>query len=247
MFPGQGSQSVGMLASVMQLPAVRAVLERASGALHEDLAALIEAGPAEVLARTVNTQPCMLAAGFAFYSAWCAAGGRRPVLLAGHSLGEYTALVAAEALEFEAALRLVRFRAEAMQRAVPLGAGTMAAILGLEDAEVLAVCAEAMQVQPMRNGEDAVDAEIVEAVNFNAPSQVVIAGHARAVARACTVALARGARRAVLLDVSAPFHSSLQRPASDALRQRLASEAIAVPPGRCVPAKSGQDGGRRDH
>lgn len=233
-FPGQGSQSVGMLGSVAQLGAVRAVLERASGALHEDLAALIEAGPAEVLARTVNTQPCMLVAGYAFYAAWCAAGGRRPVLLAGHSLGEYTALAAAEALDFDAAVRLVRFRAEAMQRAVPLGTGTMAAILGLSDEQVLAVCAEAMQAAPVRNGALAVDAdadaaEIVEAVNFNAPSQVVIAGHAAAVARACTLALAHGARRAVLLDVSAPFHSSLQRPASDALRQRLAGETIAVP------------------
>ena len=216
-FPGQGSQSVGMLTSFTGNPVVESVLDRASAALGEDLRSLIGDGPAEDLNLTVNTQPAMLVAAFAMYEAWRAAGGAEPVLVAGHSLGEYTALTAARALTLEDAVRLVRFRATAMQEAVPVGVGAMAAVMGLPDDDVRLACQEAA------------GGEVVQAVNFNAPSQVVIAGHKGAVERACAAAKQRGAKRALVLPVSAPFHSSLMQPAADRLRQYLASVAIAVP------------------
>ena len=216
-FPGQGSQSVGMLTSLTGNPVVESVLDRASAALGEDLRSLIADGPAEDLSLTVNTQPAMLVAAFAMYEAWRAAGGAEPVLVAGHSLGEYTALTAARALTLEDAVRLVRFRATAMQEAVPVGVGAMAAVMGLPDDDVRLACQEAA------------GGEVVQAVNFNAPSQVVIAGHKGAVERACAAAKQRGAKRALVLPVSAPFHSSLMQPAADRLRQYLASVAIAVP------------------
>jgi len=216
-FPGQGSQSVGMLADYAAHPVVRATIDEASDALGQDLWTLVEEGPAEALNQTVNTQPVMLAAGVAVWRAWLAAGGARPALVAGHSLGEYTALVAAGALTFRDALPLVRFRAQAMQEAVPAGVGAMAAILGLDDAGVAAACADAAQGQ------------MVEPVNYNAPNQVVIAGHREAVERAVTAAKARGAKRAVLLPVSAPFHSSLLKPAAARLAARLAEVPVAAP------------------
>jgi [acyl-carrier-protein] S-malonyltransferase len=216
-FPGQGSQSVGMLDAFADNPAVQEVLACAREALGEDLGRLIAEGPAEQLALTVNTQPAMLAAGIAVYRAWLAAGGPEPSMVAGHSLGEYSALTAAGALPLESALRLVRFRAQAMQEAVPAGAGAMAAILGLDDETVARACAEAA------------DGQVVEAVNFNAPSQVVIAGHAEAVTRACAAAKRLGAKRAVTLAVSAPFHSSLLQPAALRLRERLRDEPIRRP------------------
>lgn len=216
-FPGQGSQAVGMLDAFAGEPAVQDVLARAGDALGEDLGGLIAGGPAEQLGLTVNTQPAMLAAGFAIYRAWLAAGGEVPAIMAGHSLGEYTALTAAESIPLEAAVKLVRFRAQAMQEAVPAGSGAMAAILGLTDQQVAQACAEAAQ------------GEVVEAVNFNAPSQVVIAGHAAAVGRACEAAKRLGAKRAVALPVSAPFHCSLLAPAAQRLRERLRGEPIARP------------------
>jgi len=197
--------------------AVRAVFAEASDALGQDLWQLVADGPAEALNATVNTQPVMLAAGYAVYRAWRDAGGPEPALVAGHSLGEYTALVAAEALAFRDAVPLVRYRAQAMQEAVPVGEGAMAALLGLEDDAVNAACREAAQGQ------------VVEAVNFNAPSQVVIAGHKAAVERGVAVARAKGARRAIMLPVSAPFHSSLLKPAADKLAARLDSIAVSAP------------------
>ena len=206
-FPGQGSQSVGMLNSLADRPEVQATIAEASRALGEDLTQLIAAGPAEALALTTNTQPVMLTAGVACYRAWLATGGAKPAFVAGHSLGEYSALVAAEVISFADAVPLVRFRAEAMQTAVPLGTGTMAAILGLDGAQVQAVCAEA----------SALTNEVVEAVNFNAPGQVVIAGANAAVSKACELLKAAGAKRALPLSVSAPFHSSLLQTASEKL------------------------------
>lgn len=216
-FPGQGSQSVGMLDAWGDNPAVADTLARAGQALGQDLAGLIASGPAEQLNLTTNTQPAMLAAGVAVYRAWIAAGGRRPDVVAGHSLGEYAALTAAGALALEDAVRLVRVRADAMQAAVPVGAGAMAAILGLDDDAVRAACAQAAQ------------GEVVEAVNFNAPAQVVIAGHKAAVERACEAAKAAGAKRAVLLPVSAPFHSSLLEPAARVLADALAQAPVNAP------------------
>jgi [acyl-carrier-protein] S-malonyltransferase len=216
-FPGQGSQAVGMLDAFGADAAVQEVLGRASEALGEDLGGLIAGGPAEQLNLTVNTQPAMLAAGVAVYRAWIAAGGAVPAMMAGHSLGEYSALTAAEAIPLENAVRLVRFRAQAMQEAVPAGSGGMAAILGLSDEQVAQACAEAAQ------------GEVVEAVNFNAPLQVVIAGHAAAVARACESAKRLGAKRALQLPVSAPFHSSLLAPAAARLRERLGGEPMRAP------------------
>ena len=209
-FPGQGSQSVGMLDSFRDNATVQSIVARATSALGQNIGALIESGPSEDLNLTINTQPALLTAGYAIYAAWRTAGGAEPAVVAGHSLGEYTALLAAGALELEDAVRLVRFRAQAMQDAVPVGLGSMAAILGLPDDQVLQACREAAQ------------GEVVEPVNFNAPSQVVIAGHSEAVRRACEVAKRLGAKRAVALSVSAPFHSSLLQPASDRLRERLA-------------------------
>ena len=220
-FPGQGSQSVGMfdamIAARATRPAVAATLEEASDVLGQDLVKLIADGPAEDLGLTTNTQPVMLAAGVAMWRAWLEAGGSKPSVMAGHSLGEYAALVAAGALSFAHALPLVRQRAEAMQQAVPVGTGGMAAILGLADDAVREACAQAAQ------------GEVVEAVNFNAPSQVVIAGHKAAVERACEAAKALGAKRAVILAVSAPFHSSLMKPAGERLAARLRDVAIARP------------------
>jgi [acyl-carrier-protein] S-malonyltransferase len=216
-FPGQGSQSKGMLEGYGDAPEVREVLAIASGVLGQDLEKLIADGPADELNKTVNTQPVMLTAGYAAYRLWRALGGPEPAVLAGHSLGEYTALVVAGALAFEDALPLVRLRAQAMQEAVPEGQGAMAAVLGLDDDAIRAACAEAAA------------GEAVEAVNFNAPGQVVIAGHAEAVGRAVDAARARGARRAVPLSVSAPFHSSLLAPAAARLEQHLRAVQVKAP------------------
>ena len=216
-FPGQGSQSVGMLGGFAENETVQRVMARADEALGFSLTGLIAEGPAETLSLTVNTQPAMLASSVAFYEAWLAAGGRAPEMMAGHSLGEYSALCAAGAMDLETAVRLVRFRAEAMQSAVPVGVGGMAAVMGLADADVEAACEEARAVGR------------VEAVNFNAPGQVVIAGEKEAVARAIECAKARGCRRAIVLPVSAPFHSSLMQPAAAKLAERLAATDIKVP------------------
>lgn len=216
-FPGQGSQSVGMLGGFAENETVQRVMARADEALGFSLTGLIAEGPAETLSLTVNTQPAMLASSVAFYEAWLAAGGRAPEMMAGHSLGEYSALCAAGAMDLETAVRLVRFRAEAMQSAVPVGVGGMAAVMGLADVDVEAACEEARAVGR------------VEAVNFNAPGQVVIAGEKEAVARAIECAKARGCRRAIVLPVSAPFHSSLMQPAADKLAERLAATDIKVP------------------
>jgi [acyl-carrier-protein] S-malonyltransferase len=206
-----------MLSSFSEHPAVDTVLDQASTALGQDMRALIAEGPVEDLNLTVNTQPAMLAAGFAMYEAWRAAGGAEPALMAGHSLGEYTALTAARALTLEDAVRLVRFRATAMQEAVPVGVGAMAAILGLSDDDVRRACAESAA------------GEVVEPVNFNAPAQVVIAGHKPAVERACVAAKRIGAKRALILPVSAPFHSSLMQPAATRLREYLLSVRLVSP------------------
>lgn len=224
-FPGQGSQSVGMLSGFEQSREVQALLAQADAALGEPLSHLIATGPPEALALTVNTQPAMLVAGLACYLAWRAAGGPPPDLVAGHSLGEYTALAAADAIDVADAVRLVRLRAQAMQDAVPVGKGGMAAILGLDDAAVARACREASEAAP---------GEIVEPVNFNAPSQVVIAGDRAAVDRACERAKALGAKRAMLLPVSAPFHSSLLEPAGRRLRDALAGIDLRQPAFRLV-------------
>ena len=218
-FPGQGSQAVGMLDAWGDHPVVRQTLQEASSALGEDLARLIHEGPKERLDLTTNTQPVMLTAGIACYRAWLAETLLAPSVVAGHSLGEYSALVAAGALTLADALPLVRFRAQAMQDAVPVGVGAMAAILGLEAQAVRDGCAEVA----------AATGEAVEAVNFNDPKQTVIAGTKVGVEQACEALKARGAKRALLLSVSAPFHSSLMRPAAERLRARLADTAFAVP------------------
>ncbi len=218
-FPGQGSQSVGMLDAWGGHPAVRATLEEASAALDEDLARLIGEGPKEALELTTNTQPVMLTAAIACWRAWRAEGGAEPAAVAGHSLGEYSALVAAGALTLADALPLVRFRARAMQQAVPVGAGAMAAILGLDAAQVREGCAAVA----------AESGEVVEPANFNDPTQTVIAGSRAGVDRACERLKAMGAKRALPLAVSAPFHSSLMKPAAEALRERLASVVLAAP------------------
>lgn len=216
-FPGQGSQSVGMMAAYGDNPVIRDTFAEASAALGEDLWAMVEQGPAERLALTVNTQPLMLTAGVAVYRAWLAAGGPVPSVVAGHSLGEYSALVAAGALSFVDAVPLVRFRAQAMQEAVPAGEGAMAALLGLDPAIINEVCAEVAQGQ------------VVSAANLNAPGQIVIAGATAAVERAMALAKERGAKRAVPLPVSAPFHCALMRPAAERLAERLQSVKIAAP------------------
>ena len=219
-FPGQGSQSVGMLGSFSGDAVVDATIRAANAALGQDIGQLIAQGPAADLDLTVNTQPCMLTASIAIYRAWRAAGGPAPHIVAGHSLGEYAALVAAGALTLEDAVPLVRFRAQAMQEAVPVGLSGMAAILGLDDAAVQTACARAQAEMP---------GSVVEAVNFNAPAQVVIAGHTAALARACEIAKELGAKRALPLPVSVAFHSSLLTPASARLRERLAATAVAAP------------------
>lgn len=216
-FPGQGSQSVGMMQSFAESQPVRDTFAEASDILKQDLWKLASEGPADAMNSTVNTQPLMLTAGYAVYRAWREAGGARPAVIAGHSLGEYTALVVAGVVSFRDALPLVRFRAQAMQDAVPFGTGAMAAILGLDDDAVCAACLEAAQ------------GEVVEPVNFNAPSQVVIAGHKAAVERGAEAAKARGAKRAVMLPVSAPFHSSLLMPAAQRLEQYLAGITFNAP------------------
>jgi len=200
---------------------VRETLQEASDALGFDMATMIATGPADALNLTTNTQPVMLSAAYAIYRVWQTAGGPAPSVVAGHSLGEYTALVVAGALNFADAVQLVRFRADAMQSAVPVGVGGMAAILGLDDETVRTVCDEAAQA--------AGAGEVVEAVNFNAPAQVVIAGSKAGVEKACEIAKARGAKRALPLPVSAPFHSSLLKPASDRLRERLSDVTIRTP------------------
>lgn len=219
LFPGQGSQSVGMLDAWGDHPAVRDTLAEASSALGEDLAKLIGQGPAEALALTTNTQPVMLAAGIACYRAWLADGGSEPAAVAGHSLGEYTALVAAGVLNLTDAMPLVRLRAQAMQDAVPVGTGAMAAILGLDAAAVGEGCAEAAQAT----------GEVVAAANFNDPKQTVIAGTKAGVEKACELLKAKGAKRALLLQVSAPFHSALMKPAAERLRERLSSVVMSAP------------------
>lgn len=217
LFPGQGSQAVGMLNGFAGNPVVEQTVLEASDALGMDLGRLIAEGPKDVLDLTANTQPVMLTAAVAAYRAWVAAGGPAPAVVAGHSLGEYAALVAAGVIAFRDAVPLVRFRAQAMQDAVPVGQGGMAVLLGLQADAVHAVCAEAAA------------GEVVEAVNFNEPTQIVIAGNAGAVERACVLAKAKGAKRAMKLPVSAPFHSSLLKSASDRLRAYMADIEFAAP------------------
>ncbi|HET7672233.1 MAG TPA: ACP S-malonyltransferase [Burkholderiales bacterium] len=214
-FPGQGSQAVGMLQGYAGLPDVQQVRSQAEKALGADFLRLLDEGPGEALNQTVNTQPAMVTAGYAAYRAWRALGGPAPQIVAGHSLGEYTALTAAGALGFEDALPLVRFRAQAMQEAVPAGQGAMAAILNLADDQVIAACAEA--------------GGVVQAVNFNSPGQVVIAGEKAAVDRAIEKCKARGAKRAMPLPVSAPFHSTLMQPAADKLKGKLVTVTLSAP------------------
>lgn len=222
-FPGQGSQAVGMLDAWGDHPAVAETLREASEALGEDIAGLIKNGPKEELALTTNTQPVMLVAGVAAWRAWLAEGGAAPSVVAGHSLGEYSALVASGVLTLAQAAPLVRFRARAMQQAVPVGAGAMAAVLGMEAGKVVAGCAE------VTASFGASSAEIVEAVNFNDPLQTVIAGSKAAVDKACELLKANGAKRALLLPVSAPFHSSLMKPAAEALQEKLGAITFAAP------------------
>ncbi|MEO8023261.1 ACP S-malonyltransferase [Polaromonas sp.] len=222
-FPGQGSQAVGMLDAWGDHPAVLEAMREASDALGEDLAQLINQGPKEALGLTTNTQPVMLVAGVATYRAWMAETGVAPAVVAGHSLGEYSALVASGVLSLTQAAPLVRFRAQAMQDAVPVGMGAMAAILGMDASGVIEGCAEAVRSFGLGT------AEVVEAVNFNDPMQTVIAGSKAAVEKACEVLKAKGAKRALPLPVSAPFHSSLMKPAADKLKEKLAATAFAVP------------------
>ncbi|MYN20332.1 ACP S-malonyltransferase [Rugamonas sp. FT107W] len=219
-FPGQGSQAIAMMDGFAGNPVVAQTIAEASDALQFDLGKLMAEGPKEELDLTTNTQPVMLTAAVAVYRAWIAAGGPIPSIVAGHSLGEYSALVAAGVISFKDAVPLVRFRAQAMQEAVPVGMGTMAVVLGLSDDDVRAACAEAAA---------AVAGSVVEAVNFNAPAQVVIAGDTIAVERACEIAKAKGAKRAMKLPVSAPFHSSLLKPASDRLREYMDGLTFSAP------------------
>jgi len=219
-FPGQGSQAIGMLNGFAGNPVVAQTIAEANDALGFDLGKMIAEGPKEDLDLTTNTQPVMLTAAVAVYRAWIAAGGPAPSVVAGHSLGEYSALVAAGVIAFKDAVPLVRFRAQAMQEAVPVGQGGMAVVLGLQADDVRAVCLEAAALEA---------GSVVEAVNFNEPTQIVIAGHTAAVERACELAKAKGAKRAMKLAVSAPFHSSLLKPASDRLRDYLKDVPFAAP------------------
>jgi [acyl-carrier-protein] S-malonyltransferase len=216
-FPGQGSQSLGMMGQYGDTAIVRATFDEASAALGRDLWRLVTEGPAEALNQTVNTQPLMLTAGIAVYRLWLEKGGPQPALMAGHSLGEYSALVAAGVLQLKDAVPLVELRARAMQDAAPAGAGAMAAILGLDATAVIEACAESAQGQ------------VVQAVNFNEPKQTVIAGHKAAVERAAEAVKAKGAKRALMLPVSAPFHCSLMLPAAEKLQVRLADVNFSVP------------------
>ena len=216
-FPGQGSQAVGMLNGFADNAVVQETVAEASDALGFDLGKLIAEGPKEELDLTTNTQPVMLTSSVAFYRAWIAAGGAVPEVIAGHSLGEFSALVAAGVIPFRDAVNLVRFRAKAMQEAVPVGVGGMAAIIGLGNEALKEACQEAAQN------------EVVEPANFNSPTQIVIAGHKTALARACEAAKAKGAKRALMLPVSAPFHSSLLKPASDRLAEYMAGLTFSAP------------------
>jgi len=216
-FPGQGSQSLGMMAAYGDSPAIRATFDEASTALGRDLWKLVAEGPAEALSQTVNTQPLMLTAGIAVWRLWQEKSGPQPTMLAGHSLGEYAALVAAGVLDLKTAVPLVELRAKAMQDAVPAGEGAMAAILGMDAEQVKTICAESAQGQA------------VQAVNFNSPEQTVIAGHKTAVERAAEACKAGGAKRAVMLPVSAPFHSSLMQPAAERLQAALAGMNFRLP------------------
>lgn len=222
-FPGQGSQSVGMLDAWGDHPAVKETLQEASDAMGEDLGALIHEGPKEALALTTNTQPVMLVSAVAAYRAWLAEGGVKPAVVAGHSLGEYSALVASGVLTLAQAAPLVRFRAAAMQDAVAVGVGAMAAVLGMDSAKVIEGCKQAQASFPADSG------EVVEAVNFNDPGQTVIAGSKAAVEKACEVLKVMGAKRALNLPVSAPFHSSLMKPAAEKLKEKLAATSFALP------------------
>ncbi|HFC0883729.1 TPA: ACP S-malonyltransferase [Neisseria gonorrhoeae] len=221
-FPGQGSQSLGMMNGFAEHAIVKNTFDEASAILGQDLWAMINGSDAEIIGQTVNTQPIMLAAGVAVYRAYLEVGGKTPAAVAGHSLGEYTALVAAEALDFADAVKLVRLRAELMQSAVPQGVGAMAAILGLEDEQVRQICAESAQ------------GEVVEAVNFNSPGQVVIAGNAAAVGRTMAAAKKAGAKRALPLPVSVPSHCSLMKPAADKLAEALKTVEIKQPQIRVI-------------
>ncbi|HFC5410420.1 TPA: ACP S-malonyltransferase [Neisseria gonorrhoeae] len=221
-FPGQGSQSLGMMNGFAEHAIVKNTFDEASAILGQDLWAMINGSDAEIIGQTVNTQPIMLAAGVAVYRAYLEVGGKTPAAVAGHSLGEYTALVAAEALDFADAVKLVRLRAELMQSAVPQGVGAMAAILGLEDEQVRQTCAESAQ------------GEVVEAVNFNSPGQVVIAGNAAAVGRTMAAAKEAGAKRALPLPVSVPSHCSLMKPAADKLAEALKTVEIKQPQIRVI-------------
>ena len=222
-FPGQGSQSVGMLDAWGDHPVVAQTVQEASDALGQDMGRLIKEGPKEVLALTTNTQPVMLVAGVAAYRVWMAEVGVAPAFVAGHSLGEYAALVASGALTLTQAAPLVRFRAQAMQDAVPVGAGAMAAILGLDAPKIISVCA---RITGSTAQHDLQENEVVEAVNFNDPMQTVIAGSKAAVDKACEVLKTEGAKRALLLQVSAPFHSSLMKPAAEKLKDKLAETSF---------------------
>ena len=226
-FPGQGSQSVGMLDAWGDHPVVAQTLQEASDALNEDVAVLIKNGPKEALALTTNTQPVMLVSAVAAYRVWMAEVGAAPGVVAGHSLGEYSALVASGVLSLAQAAPLVRLRAQAMQDAVPVGQGAMAAILGLDAAKITAICAEVTASLQAQGGECA--AESVQAANFNDPGQTVISGSKVAVDKACELLKAAGAKRALLLAVSAPFHSSLMRPAAQKLQEALKSVTFAAP------------------
>ncbi|MFN2680676.1 ACP S-malonyltransferase [Neisseria gonorrhoeae] len=221
-FPGQGSQSLGMMNGFAEHAIVKNTFDEASAILGQDLWAMINGSDAEIIGQTVNTQPIMLAAGVAVYRAYLEVGGKTPAAVAGHSLGEYTALVAAGALDFADAVKLVRLRAELMQSAVPQGVGAMAAILGLEDEQVRQICAESAQ------------GEVVEAVNFNSPGQVVIAGNAAAVGRTMAAAKEAGAKRALPLPVSVPSHCSLMKPAADKLAETLKTVEIKQPQIRVI-------------
>ncbi|ENT1691364.1 [acyl-carrier-protein] S-malonyltransferase [Neisseria gonorrhoeae] len=221
-FPGQGSQSLGMMNGFAEHAIVKNTFDEASAILGQDLWAMINGSDAEIIGQTVNTQPIMLAAGVAVYRAYLEVGGKTPAAVAGHSLGEYTALVAAETLDFADAVKLVRLRAELMQSAVPQGIGAMAAILGLEDEQVRQICAESAQ------------GEVVEAVNFNSPGQVVIAGNAAAVGRTMAAAKEAGAKRALPLPVSVPSHCSLMKPAADKLAEALKTVEIKQPQIRVI-------------
>jgi [acyl-carrier-protein] S-malonyltransferase len=222
-FPGQGSQSVGMLDAWGDHPVVKQTLQEASDALGENIGQLIHEGPKEALGLTTNTQPVMLVSAIAAYRVWLSEGVAQPAVVAGHSLGEYSALVAAGALTLAQAVPLVRFRAQAMQDAVPVGTGAMAAILGMDAQQVITGCAQAQATFAIGSG------EVVEAVNFNDPAQTVIAGSKAAVEKACEMLKAAGAKRALPLPVSAPFHSSLMLPAAQRLKEKLAATSIATP------------------